>query len=147
MMCAKLNLQKAQITWQKNVWWAGTNNDHFVIDVREINHIRTVEMKSNEKWSSQLRMQFMQLHKKPEKNSGLQRDLNLWPLSYEATDVGSRSIIMHSYVPMKEMNVIDVYEINNHFTCQYYCYYLECHSVQRVRYLSVDWHQKDLCLC
>jgi len=51
------------------------------------------------------------------KNSGLQRDLNLWPLSYEATDVGSWSS-MCSYVPMKEMNVIDVYEINNHFTCQ-----------------------------
>ena len=56
---------------------------------------------------------------------------------------------MCSYVPMKEMNVIDVPEINNHFTCQYffYCYYLECYSVQRVRYLSVDWHQTDLCFC
>ena len=40
--------------------------------------------------------------KKPEKNSGLQRGLNPWPrdtgatlyqLSYEATDVGSRSIL------------------------------------------------------
>ena len=27
------------------------------------------------------------------------------------------------------------------------CYYLECHFVQRVRYLSVDWHQTDLCFC
>ena len=25
---------------------------------------------------------------------------------------------MCSYVPMKEMNVIDVHEIDNHFTCQ-----------------------------
>ena len=33
-------------------------------------------------------------------------------LSYEATDVGSWSI-MFIYVPMKEMNVIDVYEINH----------------------------------
>ena len=24
---------------------------------------------------------------------------------------------MCSYVPMKEMNVIDVYEMNNHLTC------------------------------
>ena len=33
-------------------------------------------------------------------------------LSYEATDVGSGSI-MGSYVPMKEMSVNDVYEINH----------------------------------
>ena len=49
--------------------------------------------------------------KKPEKNSGLQQGLNPWPpntgatlyqLSYEATDVGSRSIV-GSYVPVKDM--------------------------------------------
>ena len=50
----------------------------------------------------------MQLRKKAwKKNSGLQRGLNPWPrdtgvmlyqLSYEATDVGSRSIV-GSYVP------------------------------------------------
>ena len=33
-------------------------------------------------------------------------------LSHEATDVGSWSS-MYSYVPVKEMNVIDVYEINH----------------------------------
>ena len=38
-------------------------------------------------------------------------------LSYEAADVGSWSILC-SYVPVKEMNVIDVYEMNNHLTCQ-----------------------------
>ena len=52
--------------------------------------------------------------KKPEKNSGLQRGLNPWPrdtsatlyqLSYEATDVGSRSIV-GSYVPVKVINFI-----------------------------------------
>ena len=57
--------------------------------------------------------------KKPEKNSGLQRGLNPWPrdtgatlyqLSYEGTDVGSRSIV-GSYVPVKVKNVSDVYEI------------------------------------
>ena len=42
-----------------------------VIDAYEINHMRTAEMKSNEEWSSQLWTQFMQLGKKPEKNSGL----------------------------------------------------------------------------
>ena len=38
-----------------------------VIDVYEINGIRTAEMKSNEEWSSQLWTQFMQFRKKPEK--------------------------------------------------------------------------------
>ena len=42
-----------------------------VIDVCEINHIRTAETKSNEEWSSQLWTQFIQLRKKPEKNSEL----------------------------------------------------------------------------
>ena len=49
--------------------------------------------------------------KKPEKNSGLQWGLNPWPcdtsatlyqLSYEATDVGSRSIL-GLYVPVEDM--------------------------------------------
>ena len=51
--------------------------------------------------------------KKPGKISGLQRGLNLSPgdtgamlyqLSYEATDVASRSIV-GSYVPVREMSV------------------------------------------
>ena len=56
--------------------------------------------------------------KKPEKkNSGLQRGLNPWPhdtgamlyqLSYEATDVGRRSIV-GSHVPVKEMSVNDIW--------------------------------------
>ena len=37
MMCAKLKLSKAQM-----------NNNHFVLYVYEINHIRTAEMTSNE---------------------------------------------------------------------------------------------------
>ena len=62
--------------------------------------------------------------KKPEKNSGLQRGLNPWPrdtgatlyqLSYEATDVGSRSIL-GSYIPVKDMKVNDAYEINHMWT-------------------------------
>ena len=54
------------------------------------------------KWSSQW-TQFMQMRKEAcKKNSGLQRALNPWPrdngamlyqLSYDATDVGSRSIV------------------------------------------------------
>ena len=50
-------------------------------------------------------------------NSGLQWGLNPWPpatvamlyqLSYEATDVGSRSVV-GSYVPVKEMSVNDLW--------------------------------------
>ena len=62
------------------------------------------------KWSAQS----TQLHKlRWKKNSRLQRGLNLWPrdtgamlyqLSYEATDVGSRSIV-GLYVPVREMSV------------------------------------------
>ena len=64
------------------------------------------------------------LLQKPENISGLQRGLNPWPrdtgamlyqLSYEATDVGSRSIV-GSYVPVKVKNASDVYEIN-HMNC------------------------------
>ena len=62
--------------------------------------------------------------KKPEKNQDFNgvwtRDLAIPvrrsnQLSYEATDVGSRSIV-GSYVPVKEMNVNDVYEINHIWT-------------------------------
>ena len=69
------------------------------------------------KWSSQW-TQFMQLRKKAwKKKSGLQWVLNPWPrdtgamlyqLSYEATDVRSRSIV-GSYVPVKEMSVNDIW--------------------------------------
>ena len=54
------------------------------------------------------------------KKSGLERGLNPWPrdtgvmlyqLSYEATDVGSRSIV-GSYVPVKEMSVNDIVGYN-----------------------------------
>ena len=72
----------------------------------------TTKDTSNEEWSSQLWSQFLQLRKEAwKKNSGLQRGLNPWPrdtgatlyqLSYEATDVGSRSIL-GSYVPVKDM--------------------------------------------
>ena len=73
--------------------------------------------------------------KKPEKNSGLQRGLNPWPrdtgatlyqLSYEATDVGSRSIL-GSYVPVKDMKVNDAYEIHMHHSPIYFFYL--CKSV------------------
>ena len=70
------------------------------------------------KWSSQW-TKFMQLRKEAwkTKNSGLQWSLNPWPrdtgamlyqLSYEATDVGSRSIV-GSYVPVKEISVNDIW--------------------------------------
>ena len=72
-------------------------------------------MKMN-KWSSQW-TQFVQLHKEAWKknqdfNGVWTRDLAitgamLYQLSYEATDVGSRSIV-GSYVPVKEMSVNDI---------------------------------------
>ena len=85
--------------------------------IYEINRIGTAEMNWKwRKWSSQW-TQFMQLRKEAWKNSGLQRGLNPWPrdtgamlyqLSYEATDVGRRSIV-GSYVPVKEMSVNDIW--------------------------------------
>ena len=76
------------------------------------------EMKMK-KWSLQW-MQLMQLCKEAwKKNSGLQRGSNPWPcdtgamlyqLSYDATDVGSRSIV-GSMFPWKKW-VLMIYEIN-----------------------------------
>ena len=69
----------------------------------------------------------MQLRNKPEKqipdfNGIWTRDFAIpvqWSnhLSHEATNVGSWSITC-SYVPVKEMNVIDVYEINHSRTAE-----------------------------
>ena len=89
----------------------------WVLMMYEINHIWTAEMKW--KWRNDRRSKrnLCNCVKKPEKNSGLQRDLNPWPrdtgamlyqLSYEANDVGSRSIV-GSYVPLKEMSVNDIW--------------------------------------
>ena len=71
------------------------------------------EMKMK-KWSSQW-TQFMQLRKVQDFNGVWARDpaitwAMLYQLSYEATDVGSRSIV-GSYVPVKEMSVNDIYEL------------------------------------
>ena len=89
----------------------------WVLMIYEINHIWTAEMKW--KWRNDRRRErnLCNCVKKPEKNSGLQQGLNPWPrdtgvmlyqLSYEATDVGSRSIV-GSYVPVKEMSVNDIW--------------------------------------
>ena len=84
-----------------------------VIDAYEIIHIRTAEMKSNEEWSSQFWTQFMQLRKRPSEKKKIQDFNGVWThdlaipvrcsnqLSYEATDVGSWSI-MCSYVPLEK---------------------------------------------
>ena len=76
-----------------------------------------MEMK---KWSSRWK-QFMQLRKEAWKknqdfNGVWTRDLAitgamLYQLSYEATDVGSRSIV-GSYVPVKEMSVNNLFHIS-----------------------------------
>ena len=64
-----------------------------VLITYEINHIWTAEMKW--KWRNDRRSErnLCNCVKKPEKNSGLRdTDAMLYQLSYEATDVGSRSI-------------------------------------------------------
>ena len=77
--------------------------------------------------------------KKHEKNSGLQRGLNPWPrdtgamlyqLSYEATDVGSRSIV-GSYVPVKEMSVNDIWNKS----------YMNCGNEMKMKKWSLKWTQ------
>ena len=96
-----------------------SNENEIVIDVQtvyEINDIRTAEMKSNEEWSSRCE-RARSLKKIQDFNRVWTRDLAIpvrcsHQLSYEATDVGSWSI-MCSYVPVKEINVTDVYEINH----------------------------------
>ena len=74
------------------------------------------------KWSSQW-TQFMQLHKEAwKKKIGLQQGLNPWPhntsamllqLSYEATDVGSRSNFF--FIQASLRNCINCVHCNDHF--------------------------------
>ena len=64
------------------------------------------------KWSSRW-TQFMQLRKVQDFNGVWTRDLAitgamLYQLSYDATDVGGRSIV-GSYIPVKEMSVNDIW--------------------------------------
>ena len=98
---------------------------YVLLMIYEIIHIWTAEMKW--KWRNDRRSESNLCNsvKKPEKNSGLQRRLNPWlrdtgamlyQLSYEATDVGSRSIV-GSYVPVKEMSLM-IYEINHIWTAE-----------------------------
>ena len=82
--------------------------------IYEINQTWTEEMK----WKCRSEHNLYNCVKKPEKKiQDSQRGLNPWPhdtgamlyqLSYEATDVGSRSIV-GSYVPVKEMSVNDIW--------------------------------------
>ena len=98
---------------------------------------RLLKMK---KWSSQW-MQFMELRKEAwkKKNSGLQRGLNPWPcdtgamlyqLSYEATDVGSRSIV-GLYVHVKEMSGNDMWNKS----------YMNCGNEMKMKKWSWQWTQ------
>ena len=77
--------------------------------------------------------------KKHEKNSGLHWRLNPWPrdtgamlyqLSYEATDIGSRSIV-GSYVPVKEMSVNDIWNES----------YMNCGNEMKMKKWSSQWTQ------
>ena len=104
----------------------------WVLMIYEMNHIWTAEMKWNEGMIVAVKRNLSNCVKKPEKNSGLQRGLNPWPrdtgamlyqLSYEATDVGSRSIV-GSYVPVKEMSVNDIWNES----------YMNCGNEMKWRY-------------
>ena len=85
-----------------------------------LRHAEDMEMK---KWSSQC-TQFMQLRKEAWKKSRTSTGFEpvtsrftgamLYRLSYEATDVGSKSIV-GSYVLVKEMSVNDIWN-----ECQWY---------------------------
>ena len=91
------------------------------------------------KWSSQW-TQFMQLRKEAWKkiqdfNGVWTRDLPitgamLYQLSYEATDVGSRSIV-GSYVPVKEMSVNDIRNKS----------YMNCGNEMKMKKWSSQWTQ------
>ena len=86
----------------------------------------------------------MQLRKEAwKKNSGLQRGLNPWPrdtgamlyhLSYEATDVGSGSIV-GSYVPVKEMSLNDIWNKS----------YMNCGNEMKWR--NDRQSERNLCNC
>ena len=54
----------------------------------------------------------------------------LYQLSYEATDVGSRSIV-GSYVPVKEMSVNDIWNKS----------YMNCGNEMKVKKWSSQWTQ------
>ena len=93
------------------------------------------------KWRNDRRSEhnFCNCVKKPEKNAGLQRGLNPWlrdtgamlyQLSYEATDVGSRSN-MGSYVPVKEMSVYDIWNKS----------YMNCGNEMKMKKWSSKWTQ------
>ena len=78
--------------------------------------IWTAEMKSNEGWSSQLWTQLKKPEKKFRTSTGFEPVTSRYRcdalINYEATDVGSRSIV-GSYVPVKVKNASDIYEINH----------------------------------
>ena len=110
-------------------------------------YVPVKEMSVNEmkmkKWLLQW-TQFMQLRKEAWKNSGLQRGLNPWPrdtgamlyqLSYEATDVGSSSIV-GSYVPVKEMSVNDIWNKS----------YVNCENEMKMKKWSSQWNFSGIML-
>ena len=97
------------------------------------------------KWSSQW-TQFMQLRKEAWKknqdfNGVWSRDLAitgtmLYQLSYEETDVGSRSIV-GSYVPVKEMSVNDIWNKP----------YMNCGNEMKMKKWSSQWTQFKTATC
>ena len=103
------------------------------------------EMKMK-KWSSQWTQLYLcNCVKKPEKkiqdfNGVWTRDfaitgVMLYQLSYEATDVGSRSMV-GSYVPVKEMIVNDIWNKS----------YMNCGNEMKMKKWSLQWTDRKLLL-
>ena len=112
----------------------------FLLMIYEINHIWTAEMKW--KWRNDRRIErnLCNCVKKPEKISGLQRGLNPWPrntgamlyqLSYEATDVGSRSVV-GSYVSV------------NIFSFFFSGFFTQLHKLRSLRRSFLHFHNTFL---
>ena len=107
--------------------------------IYEINHTWTAEMRW--KWRNDRRSErnLWNCVKKPEIiqdfNGVWTRDLAitgamLYQMSYEATDVGSRSIV-GSYVPAKEMSVNDIWNKS----------YINCGNEMKMKKWSSPWTQ------
>ena len=122
------------------------STDHMLM-IYEITHIWPAEMKW--RWRNDRRSEsnLCNCVKKPEKKI---QDFNgvwtcdfaitgvmLYQLSYEATDVGSRSTV-GSYVPVKEMIVNDIWNKS----------YMNCGNEMKMKKWSSQWtHRKLLLIC
>ena len=127
---------------RQDLWGSGQSQERLIAEqARSQVRFPGPDKYSEWKWRNDPRSERNLCHcvKKHERNSGLQRGLNPWPrdtgamlyqLSYEATDVGSRSIV-GSYVPLKEMSVYDIWNKS----------YMNCGNEIKMKKWSSQWTQ------